>query len=81
MADWHISGLESVVKIVLSLKMLFPLNVLRFNIDFSEITLENRFRPNLFFLIYLFWNYFRRQKNETPASNSFYVLKSAFFTV
>lgn len=49
MAAWHIAGLESAVKIVLSLNMLFPLNVLRFNIDFSEITLENRFSPKLFF--------------------------------
>lgn len=53
MADWHRAGLESAVKTVLSLKMLFPLNVLRFNIDFSEITLENRFPPNLYFYIFV----------------------------
>lgn len=38
----------------MSLKMLFPLNVLGFNIDFSEITLENRFPPNLFFIYICF---------------------------
>lgn len=53
MAHSHIARLESVVKILMSLKMLFPLNVLGFNIDFSEITLENRFPPNLFFNIFV----------------------------
>lgn len=53
MAAWQIAGLESAVKIVLSLKMVFPLNVLRFNIDFSEVTLENRFPPNLYFYIFV----------------------------
>lgn len=53
MADWHIAGLENAVKIVLSLKMLFPLNVLRFNIDFSEVTLENRLPPNFYFYIFV----------------------------
>lgn len=47
------AGLKSVVKTLLSLKMLFPLNVLRFNIDFSEITLENRFPPNLYFYMFV----------------------------
>lgn len=47
------AGLKSAVKTVLSLKMLFPLNVLRFNIDFSEITLENRFPLNLCFYIFV----------------------------
>lgn len=64
----------------LSLKMLFPLNVLSSNIDFTDTALENRFPQNLYFLC-LFWNYFRRQKNETFASNSFYVLELAFLTV
>lgn len=71
---------STVFKTGLSLKMLFPLNVLSFNIDFSDTALENRFPQNLYFLC-LFWNYFRRQKNETFASNSFYVLELAFLTV
>jgi len=46
------AGLKSVVKAVLSLTMLFPLNVLRFHIEFSEITLENRFPLNFYFYIF-----------------------------
>lgn len=71
---------STVFKTGLSLKMLFPLNVLSSNIDFTDTALENRFPQNLYFLC-LFWNYFRRQKNETFASNSFYVLELAFLTV
>lgn len=74
------AGLKSVVKTVLSLKMLFPLNFLRLSIDFSEITLENRFSPNLYFYIFGL-ELLRRWKNEAFASDSFYVLKLAFFTV
>lgn len=36
---------SSVFKTVLSLKMLFPLNVLSSNVDFIEVTFENKF-PN-----------------------------------
>lgn len=47
------AGLKSAVKTALSLRTLFPLNVLRFIIDFSEITLENRFPPNLYFYVFV----------------------------
>lgn len=47
------TGLTSTAKTVLSLKMLLPLNVLRFNVDFGEITLENRFPLNLYFYIFV----------------------------
>lgn len=47
------TGFKSAVKTVLSLEMLFPLNVLRFNIDFGEITLENRFPLIPYFYVFV----------------------------
>lgn len=48
------AGSKSVVKTVLTVKMLFPFNVLRLHIDFSEITLKNRFPPKPLFLYICF---------------------------